>query len=461
MSQLPELPPTAFLSALQRHRWLALSLAALGLGLPVGRSLRAYLSQGLPNATPPLLAPSAPSLSSNTTASPPQSDISDAAVEDEVARLLGAPSPLAGVRTPAELFDAIAAASKDPSEMRRFLATYEAVSLLGKEDIEEAYRRARADRDNVALRALERRWAEVDPLGAAKLWAEGKGAPELTEAFFSNWSKIDPRGALQWLSTLPQDEAKSKVRAQILSGLAKSDPQRAMDYASQMAEGPDRTQLITRALDTLVLKDPAAAFAMAKNLPGGDAQRAALDSVISKIAGRNPGQAQKLLAELPANTLTEAGGEIASALAKKDPGQAVQWAAALPEGQTRDGAFGSLASAWASKDVEGAAQWLDQLPKGSSRDAAVAGFASRLAPRDPEGATAWAATLAPGEQRNLTLQRTLWIWQRVNARAAKEWIETAPGFTDVERARLTQAAQQFPASPRAPRFNRPATSPGQ
>lgn len=442
MDSLP-LNPVNIPRSLQQLRWPVTTIAALCLGLPIGRVLRKTLASPAPISSQTAAAVS-PASVSNSPQAQSLDALSDEAVEAEISRLIGSPSSLAGTRSPAQVLDAISSAFKETSDLKRFAATYEAISELGRDDLAEAMRRAREENNPIAIRALERRWAEVDPLGAAKLWVESGGTTKLGDAFFGSWSKVNPNAALRWFTELPDGDQKKEARNSILNSVAKSDPQRAIDFASQLPEGPDRSQLVSKALETLSAKDPAQALAAARSLPDGNSRKTALDTVISKIATSNLEEAQRLIAELPPNTVSGAGSNVAAALAKNDPTKALAWAETLPEGSTREGAFASLASTWAGKDVEAAAQWLDKLPKGTSRDSAVAGFASRTAPRDPEGATAWASTLPAGEQRNTVLQRTLSIWQRTNAQAATEWITTAPGLSDAERANLTKAAQQPP-----------------
>jgi len=171
-------------SSIQQFRWPILAVVALCAGIPLGRSLRSSVS-----APPP--APSAlPSTSAQTpdpNALPKSLDsVSDEAVESEISRLVGASSSLAGTRTPTEVLDAITAANSIKSDLQRFAATYEAVSELGRNDLAEALERARDERYNpIAIRAIERRWAEIDPQGAAKIAAESGGSMKLDDAFFS------------------------------------------------------------------------------------------------------------------------------------------------------------------------------------------------------------------------------------------------------------------------------------
>jgi hypothetical protein len=332
----------------------------------------------------------------------------------------------------------ISAAFQEKSELRRFLGTYESVSELGKESLGEALERARAENNPIATRAIERRWAEIDPENALKDWMEGKGKPP-GDAFFGAWAKSDPAGALRWFSALPEGEVRKEAGAAVLDRIAKADPQRALDFSGQLSDGKAQALLVTRALAALGGKDPATALAAAQSLPEGPGRKAGLDSVVTQIATTNLEEAQRLAKELPPNTLSGASSVIAGALVRQSPESALEWATTLPEGTSKASAYAGIAREWASRDVVAAASWLDTLPRCPERDSAVASFANRTAPRDPEGATAWASTLPQGEQRTAVLSQTFAIWQRIKPAAAAEWLDNAPELSASEREELRRA----------------------
>ncbi len=419
-----------------------LTAAAIALGIPLGRSLQQSPQKAGAGAGSPQSGTGssrqALAKSGGKIISP---EANDSATDAEFSRLLGETTLAESKRTPLQIMAGISAAYQEKSELRRFLGIYEAVSELGKESIGEALERARTENNPIAIRALERRWAEIDPEGATKEWQEGKGKPP-GDAFFGAWAKANPAGALRWFSALPEGEVRKEASVAILDRIAKADPLRALDFANQLAEGKDQALLVTRALAALGTKDPTTALAAAQGLPEGPGRKAGLDSVVTQIATTNLEEAQRLAKELPANTLSGAGSVIAGALVKQSPETALEWAAVLPDGTTKASAYAGIAREWAGRDVVAAATWLDSLPKGAERDSAVASFANRTAPRDPEGATAWASTLPQGEQRTSVLTQTLAIWQRVDATAAAEWLAKAPGISAAEREALSQAASQ-------------------
>ena len=435
-----------------RQQWLPLT--AIAVGMVLGRNVRQAPT-----------APASQEVGVSSTVVQGTKDVAnttpletpDSAIEAEVARLLGGMSPAAGTRTPLQTMDAITTAYAEKSDLRRFLGIYEAASELGKDDIAAALERARTEDNPIAVRALERRWAEVDPLGAVKAWNEGKAQP-LGDAFFTAWAKSNPASALRWYSSLDDGDFKNQTRTLILERVAKMDPQRALDFANQLTEGKDQNQLVASALATIGNKDPNEALAAAKRLPEGPSRKAGIDSVVSQLAASNLEEAKKLVAELPPNTVSGAGAAIAVGLVRQSPDKALEWAGGLPEGQSKDSAYGGIAREWAARDVVAAASWLDTLPKGPARYSAVASFANRTAPRDPEGATLWASTLPAGEQRMSTLSQTVGIWKRTNPTAAAEWITSAPGLSADERTALSQAQlpRAEPDRSRPPRRQRAA-----
>jgi hypothetical protein len=420
----------------------ALTVAALALGIPIGRSLQHPLriadsKQEAGNSGNRLHGSAA---TGNALKGTNLTD-DEAAAEAEFARLLGETTRTESKRTPLQIMAGISAAFQQRSELRRFLGIYEAVSELEKDTMGEALERAKAESNPIAVRAIERRWAEIDPEGALKDWTEGKGKPP-GDAFFGAWAKSNPAGALRWFSALPEGELRREASVAVLDRIAKADPQRALDFANQLSDGKDQSLLVTRALAALGGKDPTTALAAAQSLPEGPGRKIGLDSVVTQVATTNLEEAQRLAKELPPNTLSGAGSVIAGALVRQSPESALEWAATLPEGTTKASAYAGIAREWAGRDVTAAASWLDGLSKGPERDSAVASFANRTAPRDPEGATAWASTLSPGEQRTAVLSQTIAIWQRINPAAAAEWLANATELTASEREAIAQAASQ-------------------
>lgn len=357
-----------------------------------------------------------------------------------LAQLLGISAGVGGKFSPEQLMDAISTLKDEKSQFRRFMGVYEAVSLLGKEDMEQALRRARDEKDEVAMTALHRRWAEVDPVSAANSWLQGTDKL-VNSSIFSTWAKINPAGALRWLSQLEASPRRDEARTAIFYSVARSDPQRALEMAAQFPEGADRALLVSRAIHYMAGEDAGQALAAAKAQTDPAVRNAGLDVVVSKLAATQLEEAQRVFAELPPNSLVQGAGLIAAGLVRQSPQKAVEWAQSLPEGPSRDAVYGSIAKEWAARDVEGLAAWLDKLPQGSARNSAVLAFAGRSALSDPEGAALWLSTIPWGDARTKLLTTAFSNWQRVNPKAAQQWIQTSQHLSPEERAALGAALQ--------------------
>ena len=438
--------PLFFVNSARPHStllWAAVGIAAVIVGVPLGQQLRSVFSAAPSGESEKIRTPrelTSGAAQSNIPANPTdhstEDTLSDDAIEAELSRLLGASSRAGGSRSTIEVMDAISAANQEKSDLRRYLLIYEAVSELGRSDFEAALIRARKENNSIAQRAIERRWAEVDPLSAAKAWADGS-EKLVGDSFFSSWVKINPSSALTWFSGLEEGPQRQKARELILERVAKYDPQRALDFSNQITNEKDRNALVARSLKTVAESDLPQAITLARSLPEGTTRDTALDTVITQIASTDLASAQKLIAENPNGTFSRASASVAAGLLKQSPVQAVAWADSLPEGSAKEAAYAGIAREWSTRDMEAVAEWLDKLPASAARDAAVVSFAGRNAARDPEGATLWAATLPNSDSKKGLLMMTVRNWQRTNPEAAQKWIDTAEGLSAAEKESLS------------------------
>lgn len=421
--------------------WAAVGIAAVLGGVSLGQRLRSVFSASPSDKLEKVrvergvTSTAHPDISPDPTVSPPEDTLSDDAIEAELSRLLGASSRAGGSRSTIEVMDAISTANQEKSDLRRYLLIYEAVSELGRNDFEAALLRARKENNSIAQRAIERRWAEVDPLSAAKAWADGS-EKLVGDSFFSSWVKINPSSALTWFTALEEGPQRQKARELILERVAKYDPQRALDFSNQITNEKDRNSLVARSLKTVAESDLPQAITLARSLPEGTTRDTALDTVITQIASTDLAAAQKLIAENPDGTFSRASASVAAGLLKQSPAQAVAWADTLPEGLARESAYAGITREWSTRDLEAVAGWLDKLPPSAARDAAVLSFAGRNAARDPEGATLWASTLPASDSRKGLLMMTVRNWQRTNPEAAQKWIDSAEGLSATEKESL-------------------------
>lgn len=437
-------------------RWPLLGLLSLGIGVAMGQMIQRGRAYGVVGDEATAAADNE-SLARSNGRSVLNRDGRDGDVSRErssagvdIGRSLG--SSLNGVEklSAEQLMNAISDLKAEKSQFRRFMGVYEAVSHLGKDDVEQALRRAMAEKDDVAVTALQRRWAEVDPVGAANIWLQGT-EKLVGSSFFSTWAKMNPTAAMRWLSELEKTPRRDEARTAIFYSVARNDPQRALEMAAQFPEGADRALLVTRAIHYMTNEDPGRALAAAKGQADPAVRSAGLDVVVSRLASTNLEEAIRVASELPPNSLSASAGLIASGLVRQSPQKALEWVQKMPEGPSRDAVYAGIAKEWAAKDVEAAAAWLDKLPQGSARNSAVLSFAGRSALSDPEGAALWLSTIPASENRAKLLTAAVTNWQRLNPKAAQQWLQSAQNLSPAERAALSTVLKPATKSAVAPK----------
>ncbi len=429
-------------------------IGALALGIPAGRALRSFLDDDpdLRGVGFTLASQPQPPERIEETATNPQGDPGfDAetqaslfgSVEEELRKTLRD-------RNPADLplkekINLIADVQNEKSDLRRYLLTYQRVSLISKDELADAWTAVAESKDSIAMRALARRWAEIDPAsGLARLTSGDEVKSYFAHGFLSALGKMDPVNSLRWATQLEPGQKREYFLSEIINSAALSNPDKAFDYVLGMKESAEKSALTGRIAGVLAAQDSANALDLARRMPEGGAKYAALQQVIDAVAKRSTDEAVKLIHEVSPNSVPGAVGSVASILAKGDPAASAKWAASLPEGAGRDAAYSAVVREWARRDVASSAKWLDEIPKGSSRDAAVAAFVGRTSIQDPQAATAWAMTMGGGAQRTQTLQSTYALWATRDAKGALNWLQTAPGLSAAER-------QTIAASRKTPR----------
>ncbi len=333
-----------------------------------------------------------------------------------------------------EKISLIAEAQSEKSDLRRYLLTYQRVSMISKDELAEAWTAVAESKDSIAMRALARRWAEIDPAsGLARLVGGEEVKSYFAHGFLSALGKMDPVNSLRWATQLEAGPKREYFLSEVINSAALSNPEKAFDYVLGMKEGTEKSALTGRIAGVLAAQDSSNALDIARRMPEGGAKYAAMQQVIDVVAKRSTDEAVKLLGEVSPNSVPGAVGSIAAVMAKGDPSASAKWAASLPEGAGRDAAYSAVVREWARRDVSASAKWLDEIPNGSSRDAAVAAFVGRTSIQDPQAATAWAMTMGGGAQRTQTLQSTYALWATRDAKSAGNWLQTAPGLSASER----------------------------
>ena len=265
---------------------------------------------------------------------------------------------------------------------------------------------ATAEQRNGFAAIATTKWAQVDPIGAAKfiesLPASGMTWSMALRTIAQNWAALDPQAAVAWAQAHSDSQLPNVAMNGAIAGWWEKDHLAAEAYVASH-------------LDTL-------------------ADRQLASTLASQIYNQDPQRAKDWVLQLPdLDARRQASSGIALSIAFNDPKGAAAWAATLPS-DVREITLGSAVSWWASSDMDAAREWINQL-SGPQRDEAVGAYSYNLLQKDPAVAASWAATIADHKIRNKSLERIAADWLSKNPTQATSWIQNS-SLSDVEKSRL-------------------------
>ena len=302
-----------------------------------------------------------------------------------------------------------------------------------------------AGKDQVAREMLLRRWAALDPVGAAA-WLEPllkKGdwpGPEDrrsdVEIVFSFWAKTDPAAALAELRAGASVGNGILWTGDILTRLLNEDMAAGVRLGGLTGSTMDLTQAHwAPSRLTWVQRDPVKAAALLSTLPPGDFRDRGLHATISALAKTDLAAAIALQERFPRLEVLEfdqnarndfykawAGKDLPSLMAflndkaaekdqpalkaaialnlgERDPRSALDWTAANLSGGLRTETVEKILGSLTRSNPDAALAYLDSLSPGTALNSAVETFAKSLPDSDPAALLAKAETLPEGEAR--------------------------------------------------------------
>ncbi|MES2709435.1 MAG: hypothetical protein V4726_22745 [Verrucomicrobiota bacterium] len=301
-----------------------------------------------------------------------------------------------------------------------------------------------AGKDQVAREMLLRRWAALDPAGAAAWlepvmkmdrWPGPEGREKDVDIVFSAWAKTDPAAALArlragasvgngilWTGTiltrLLSGDMAAGVRLGAMAGSTmdltqsyyspsegkwvEQDPAKAAALLSALPAGEFRDHSLIAVINSLTRSDLTAAIALQKQFPQLSVETwnmSAKDDFFKAWAEKDAEGLTAYLNEAPEKAQPAIKAALAQALAVKDPAGALDWAAGNLSGSARVETIDKILTRLTQKDPDAALVWLNTLNAGTALSSAVKTFTEALAGADPAALLAKAETLPEGEAR--------------------------------------------------------------
>ncbi|HCL97939.1 MAG TPA: hypothetical protein DHW77_09255 [Verrucomicrobiales bacterium] len=230
-------------------------------------------------------------------------------------------------------------------------------------------------------------------------------------ACFSGWASANPRAAMDWYESQPDDSKNRKdIKWAAVHGLSDNDPIFATEYVLNRFENGDKDagKMINHVASSLLrVGSVIDAAQWSENLPEGKLRDTAVGRVARDYAG-------------------------------DDPSKAIAWLTSLPESQGQSKGVGAVFYSWAKSDPEAAVSRINQMGVSPIRDTALAGYAGRIVYQDPAAAIDLANTISNPKSRSDSLVRYGRIYLRHEPEAATQWLAES-GLTADQKKRINSS----------------------
>jgi hypothetical protein len=220
---------------------------------------------------------------------------------------------------------------------------------------------------------LIRRWAEIDPAGAAA-WLSRFAETPLARLGFEQvaiaWANSDLAAATAFVEVMPEGGTKQSASIALAYEAARTQPLVALGLARDLQPSRERDDLLVHAVSQWAGADAVTAAEWARNVTDRLLRQHLVSAVAIASAESDPAAAATLAA-----SAMEAGDEldrtavsIIQRWAQHSPESAAAWVSQFPDSPSLAPAIESLLAAWVPQDPAAARNWLHELPKGLLHD---------------------------------------------------------------------------------------------
>jgi len=263
-----------------------------------------------------------------------------------------------------------------------------------------------------AMNAITHAITETDPAAAWKFATEDTSDSKDTNYYsiISRWAQIDPEAALEAASTLEDKRNREQLLSTAFATWAYADYEAAFQHVMDLSDPVVLASGISALADIPGTNSAALFDALLDRVPVGEQFNRIVDSLIRQWTSDNPREVAAALGQLPpGQTLSDAIVQFASQWYEEadDKNEPLQWALAMPSGETRSNALERIFDEWAGKDPIAAMTAAMKLPDEESKDDIVNSIASIWGNKDPQAVIKWASQLPEGEQRKEIIEGAL------------------------------------------------------
>lgn len=303
-----------------------------------------------------------------------------------------------------------------------------------------------------ALKLVAEEWANKDG-ESAMLWAEGlpdsdKPSPDRRTFPYSAsaatialkvWMERDPGAAVQWIEQIADEKKRNQHIGSLVALTADEDPHAAQRLTAMLPPGREHDSALKELTTRWVRSDVQAALAWIETQSDAHVREVMVRefafavALTGKLEAENVATALRLAQSLTGTAQDMATTNVLNAWARLDPKAAAGWAGQHPE--KFEYLFG-VTKQWARKEPKAAETWVNSLPAGSERDRLLGVAAHADSGVPPEAAKQWIGRISDPQQQQSAYKSLAERWLKVDVKAARKWISSAPLSQEVKNQLL-------------------------
>ena len=180
---------------------------------------------------------------------------------------------------------------------------------------------------------------------------------EALGAMMPHLLQLGPDAAKGWIASLDDERLRDGATARFAEQLAKEDPAGTASWLLANL-GESSTRSVDEVYEEWTKTDPKAALNSFESLPEGEARSRALRGMVTIEARENPQTAADLMNRFPEDRDDRMVQHFVWNSFQKDPGVAVSQIAVIEDESRRDRTYDRLLNAWIEDEPDAARQWI-------------------------------------------------------------------------------------------------------
>lgn len=287
-------------------------------------------------------------------------------------------------------------------------------------------------------------WSSMNPEAATSYYMDNKNSMDGRSAgiIAGEWARMNPDAALSWANSLNSAEKGGALRS-AFSAYAESNPALAAQKASLLsAEDLAGSRVLESIANQWAKQDWAATETWLNGLPA-EQQDSARREAIEGLATVNPTLAAEQVAKLPEGNDKEAAvASVARAMAIDNPALAADLMAKNSSGNNMGTQFalGQVMGSWVYTDTEAAKNWAASLPDGNTKSAAIISYAMQTPSKDYAGTIDLASSITNDRMKEAAIGAAVRNWMKEDPDAAQNWVDSS-NLSDRAKQSITDPGQ--------------------